>query len=42
VRAAGAEREGYKTIGLSIFNNIAASCGAFVAGVFSRWLWFGW
>ena len=42
VVAAGAEREGWKTIALSLFNNIAAGCGAFVAGVFTRWLWFGW
>jgi hypothetical protein len=41
VRAAGAEWEGWKTVALSIFNNVAASCGAFVLGVFSRWLWFG-
>jgi hypothetical protein len=27
--------------GLSMFNNIATSCAAFVLGVFSRWLWLG-
>jgi hypothetical protein len=41
MRAAGAEWEGWKTVALSIFNNIAASCAAFVFGVVSRWLWFG-
>src|SRR2546423_7525445 len=41
VRAVGAEWEGWKTVALSMFNNIAASCGGFLLGVFSRWLWFG-
>ena len=41
VRAAGAEWEGWKTVALSIFNSIAASCAAFAMGVVSRWLWFG-
>jgi hypothetical protein len=41
LRAAGAEWEGYKTVALSLFNNVAASCAAFGFGVLSRWLWFG-
>jgi hypothetical protein len=41
VRAVGAEWEGWKTVALSMFNNIAGSCAAFVLGVLSRWLWFG-
>jgi hypothetical protein len=41
VRAVGAEWEGWKTVALSMFNNIATSCAAFVFGVLSRWLWFG-
>ena len=41
VRAVGAEWERWKTVALSMFNNIAGSCVAFVFGVLSRWLWFG-
>ena len=41
VRAAGAEREGWKTVALSIFNSVAASSAAFVFGVVTRWVWFG-
>jgi hypothetical protein len=41
VRAAGAEWEGWKTVALSIFNSMAASCAAFVFGIVTRWLWFG-
>jgi hypothetical protein len=41
VRAVGAEWEGWKTVALSMFNNIAASCGAFVLGKLSWWLWSG-
>jgi hypothetical protein len=41
VQRTGAEWEGWKTVALSVFNNIAASCGGFLLGVFSRWLWFG-
>ena len=40
VRAAGAEWEGWKTVALSIFNSIAASCAAVVFGIVTRWLWF--
>jgi hypothetical protein len=40
-RAVGAEWEWWKTVALSMFNNIATSCGAFVVGILSRWLWFG-
>jgi len=39
VQAAGAEWEGWKTIALSTFNSIAASCAAFVLGVVIRWVW---
>ena len=41
VRAVGAEWERWKTVALSMFDNIAGSCAAFVLGVLSRWLWFG-
>ena len=38
-RDAGAERAWWMTVGLSMFNNLAASCGAFLAGLVTRWLW---
>jgi hypothetical protein len=41
VQRAGAEWEGWKTVALSMFNNIVASCGGFLLGVLSHWLWFG-
>lgn len=41
VRKAGVEREGYITIALSLLNNFATSCAAFVLGILARWLWFG-
>jgi hypothetical protein len=41
VRAVGAEWEGWTTVALSMFNNIAASCAAFVLGMVLRWVWSG-
>jgi hypothetical protein len=41
VRAVGAEWEGWKIVALSMFNNIAASCGAFVLGKLLWWVWLG-
>ena len=41
VRAVGAEREGWKTVALSMFNNFACACDVHVVGVFARWLWLG-
>ena len=38
-RAAGLEHEWWKTLTLSLLNNFAASCAAFLFGIFSRWLW---
>ena len=35
----GAERVWWQTVGLSMFNNLATSCGAFVLGILCRWLW---
>lgn len=35
----GAERQWWMTVALSLFNNLAAACGAYVAGIFTRWLW---
>jgi hypothetical protein len=35
----GAEHEWWKTIALSMFNNLACACGVQVIGVFARWLW---
>ena len=35
----GAELEWWKTIALSMFNNLACACGVQVVGVFARWLW---
>ena len=31
--------EWWKTIALSMFNNVACACGVQVVGVFARWLW---
>ena len=39
VQAVGAEWEGWKTVALSMFSNIAVSCAAFVLGALCRWLW---
>ena len=39
VRAVGAEWEGWKTIALSMFNNVATSVAAFAVGRLSGWLW---
>lgn len=36
---AGAERAWWMTVGLSMLNNLAAACGAFLAGLVTRWLW---
>ena len=38
-RAVGAEAEWWKTVLLSILNNLAAGCAAFVLGKLIRWLW---
>ena len=38
-REVGAELEWWKTIALSMFNNLACACGVQVLGVFARWLW---
>jgi hypothetical protein len=38
-RAVGAERVWWQTVALSVFNNVGASCAAFVFGVAARWLW---
>jgi hypothetical protein len=38
-REVGAELEWWKTIALSMFNNLACACGVHVVGVFARWLW---
>jgi hypothetical protein len=38
-RRAGAEHEWRRTVTLSMFNNLATSCGAYVLGVVARWLW---
>jgi hypothetical protein len=39
VREVGAELEWWKTIALSMFNNLACACGVQMIGVFARWLW---
>ena len=39
VRHAGAEREWIAAVGLSMFNNLATSCAAFLLGVGIRWFW---
>jgi hypothetical protein len=36
----GAEAEWWKTVLLSLLNNLAAACAAFLLGNLSRWLWF--
>ena len=36
----GAEAEWWRTVLLSMLNNLAAACGAFLLGNISRWLWF--
>jgi hypothetical protein len=38
-QSAGAEREWWKTVLLSILNSLAAACAAFLLGNLSRWLW---
>jgi hypothetical protein len=38
-REVGAELEWWKTVALSMFNNLACACGVHVVGVFARWLW---
>jgi hypothetical protein len=38
-RMVGAEHEWWKTIALSMFNNLACACGVQMIGVFARWLW---
>jgi hypothetical protein len=38
-REVGAELEWWKTIALSMFNNLACACGVQVVGVFAHWLW---
>ena len=38
-REVGAELEWWKTIALSMFDNLACACGVQVVGVFARWLW---
>ena len=38
-REVGAELEWWKTITLSMFNNLACACGVQLLGVFARWLW---
>lgn len=35
----GAEGAWWRTVALSVVNNLAASCGAFLVGVLARWLW---
>jgi hypothetical protein len=37
--AVGAAREWWRTVLLSMLNNLAAACGAFVMGKLIRWLW---
>ncbi len=39
-RDVGAEAEWLKTVLLSMLNNLAAACAAFLFGNVSRWLWF--
>ena len=39
VRAAGAEWEGWKTVALSLLNNIGAASAGFALGALCRWLW---
>jgi hypothetical protein len=38
-RSVGAETEWWKTVLLSMLNNLAAGCGAFVLGKLIHWLW---
>lgn len=38
-KAVGAEGEWRRTVILSMFNNLAAACGAFVLGKLIHWLW---
>ena len=38
-RRAGAEREWLLTVALSMFNNLATSCAAFLLGIAIRWFW---
>jgi hypothetical protein len=38
-RAVGADRMWWSTLALSMFNNLATSCAAFVFGIAMRWLW---
>jgi hypothetical protein len=38
-RRAGAGREWWLTVGLSMFNNLATSCAAFLLGIAIRWSW---
>jgi hypothetical protein len=39
VRAAGAEWEWWKTVGLSMLNNVGGACAGLLVGVVSRWMW---
>jgi hypothetical protein len=38
-RTVGAEGEWWKTVVLSLFNNLAAACGAYVLRKVIHWLW---
>ena len=38
-RNAGADRAWWITVGLSMFNNLATACAAFLLGILIRWLW---
>ena len=38
-RNVGADRAWLITVGLSMFNNLAAACTAFLLGILTRWLW---
>jgi hypothetical protein len=38
-RCAGAERQWLLTVGLSLFNSLAAACAAFLLGIVIRWFW---
>ena len=38
-RNVGADRAWWITVGLSMFNNLATACAAFVLGILIRWLW---
>ena len=35
----GAERAWFMTVVLSMFNNLASSCGVYLLGYLVRWLW---